>query len=172
MLLNQFEKKYMYCPWALEAKFSGHYIYIFDYIFFFFLKGFSWVQHFCMRPHYLLVFLFSLLSFFFSLGSLLFPRRRLARFFEKAPKSGKNQDPTPHYAILQPDKGWDFQNLSKGSKTLGMASDGLEDIFKGDFADTCAHVNWGTFNTIKHAKLDPHRRELNLLSVFMLSQNF
>ena len=36
------------------------------------------------------------------------------------------------------DKGGDFQKFSYGSETLGMTSEGLGEMFEGDFADLCA----------------------------------
>ena len=36
-------------------------------------------------------------------------------------------------------KGGHFQKLSYGSETLHMTSEGLGQMFEGDFADTCAN---------------------------------
>ena len=48
----------------------------------------------------------------------------------------------PHYSFLVGKGGGliltKVEKLSQGSKTLDMTSKGLGEMFKGDFADTCA----------------------------------
>jgi hypothetical protein len=42
------------------------------------------------------------------------------------------------YAIFGRKWGGDFENLSKGSKTYDMTSEGMGEVFTGDSADMCA----------------------------------
>ena len=46
----------------------------------------------------------------------------------------------PHSSVLGEKEGY-FEKMSLGSETLDMTSEGLEEMFEGDFADTCAKKN-------------------------------
>ena len=48
-----------------------------------------------------------------------------------------NSAAPPHYAFLGGQRGAIFQKISKGSKTLDTSYEGLGEMFKGYFADTC-----------------------------------
>ena len=52
----------------------------------------------------------------------------------------KNRGPllSPALCYIWTNKGGDFQKLSYGSETLGITSEGLGEMFEGDFANMCA----------------------------------
>ena len=57
----------------------------------------------------------------------------------RIPTNNKNfgDPPNPRTMQFLGGKGEYFENLSKGSKTYDMTSEGLGEVFKGDSADMC-----------------------------------